>query len=192
MTHMDQLVTVLATCLSILALWAFFRWPYRRYRLDRFRDEIFEIRGQLFLLAAQGSLSFDHPAYGNLRQTLNGFIRFGNRLSLSSFVTFAFFTDEQSPHRQYGRRARAQWEKAVSSLEQPVKDQVLDLESAMHVALLRHLFLSVPLVVLYVFFLALPVTAAAVTAHLLQLLKPWFGKLDSAAWTAGQDSLASS
>lgn len=68
--------------LALLALFLF-----REYRVDRFRQRIFEVRDELFDYAAEGKISFDDPAYGALRGLLNSYIRFAHRLSLTRTVS---------------------------------------------------------------------------------------------------------
>jgi hypothetical protein len=43
--------------------------------LDRFRQDVFGLRDELWDFAASGQISFDDPAYRLLRQLMNGFIR---------------------------------------------------------------------------------------------------------------------
>src|SRR2546425_10001640 len=52
-----------------------------RLRLDTFREQLFTIRAELFDYAASGKIDFSHPAYRLLRQSMNGFIRYGHQLS---------------------------------------------------------------------------------------------------------------
>jgi hypothetical protein len=47
---------------------------------------MFSLRDELFDYAASGKISFTHPAYRLLRQSMNGFIRHGHRLSLFQIV----------------------------------------------------------------------------------------------------------
>jgi hypothetical protein len=70
--------------LCLLAIQALFLW--REYRIDAFRQRIFEIRDELFDYAAEGGIPFDHPAYGALRGLLNGYIRFAHKMSLTRSI----------------------------------------------------------------------------------------------------------
>jgi hypothetical protein len=81
MTPSDR-VTVLHSLVSILFLWMLARWLVRDYRLDWFRQKVFTLRDSMFDEAAAGMIPFEHPAYGTLRTTMNGFIRFAHRLGL--------------------------------------------------------------------------------------------------------------
>lgn len=67
---------------SLAALVYMFGFLFRKYHIDAFRQRIFAIRDELFDYAAAGNISFDDPAYKMLRNLMNGYIRFGHRLSL--------------------------------------------------------------------------------------------------------------
>lgn len=71
------------TLLFLLSLTAYFAWLhyYKKYQLDSYRQDIFTIRDELFVYAAQGKISFEHDAYQMARTYLNGSIRFAERLS---------------------------------------------------------------------------------------------------------------
>lgn len=52
------------------------------YGIDKFRQEMFAVRDDLFDYAARGEISFNHPAYIQLRNLANGLIRFAHRMTL--------------------------------------------------------------------------------------------------------------
>ncbi|MBI1790616.1 MAG: hypothetical protein HYR60_24055 [Acidobacteria bacterium] len=83
---MEQLAALLLTTAGacLFAILTLFLW--REYRIERFRQRIFQIRDELFDFAAEGNLSFDNPAYGALRASMNSMIRFAHRMSLSYAV----------------------------------------------------------------------------------------------------------
>lgn len=74
--------TALSSLISLAGLTFIIFGPYNRYRIDRFRHEIFSIRDNLFLAAADGKISFDSHAYLTTRTMLNGMIRFAYQISL--------------------------------------------------------------------------------------------------------------
>jgi hypothetical protein len=87
MTVEMQIAEVLRIGILLLLLWAFLHWCVRDYRTEVFRQRLFEIRDRLFDAAAAGAIAFDHPAYGMVRQMINGFVRFGHRLNTTRVVT---------------------------------------------------------------------------------------------------------
>lgn len=76
-----QLVTIVGSSLTLILLVVivFELWPAQR--TDIFRQEMFELRDELFDFAAQGQIGFDDPAYTLLRQLMNGFIRYAHNLT---------------------------------------------------------------------------------------------------------------
>ena len=75
-------IDLFITFTSAFGIWYLCFWRFRELRIERFRGEIFAIRDEMFIAAAEGKISFDHPAYTKLRVMLNGYIRFSHRLSL--------------------------------------------------------------------------------------------------------------
>jgi hypothetical protein len=59
-------------------------------RLDTFRQKMFAVRDELFDYAANGNVRFDDPAYRLLRQSMNGFIRYGHQLTFYRMVLTVF------------------------------------------------------------------------------------------------------
>lgn len=80
---MEYLVTSVVTALGLCLLAVLILFLWREHRVDVFRQRIFLIRDELFDLAADGSMSFDDPAYGSLRTLLNGYIRFAHKVSMT-------------------------------------------------------------------------------------------------------------
>ncbi|HET7232610.1 MAG TPA: hypothetical protein VFJ16_21550 [Longimicrobium sp.] len=83
---MSPAVVELTSLISLGLLWLMGCWLYRDYRIDRFRHNLFRIRDELFDWAGHGGIEFSHPAYGVVRTTLNGFIRFAEDLSFTSLI----------------------------------------------------------------------------------------------------------
>ena len=82
--------------------------------IDEFRENMFSLREEMFLYAAREGLLND-PAYTKLRDIMNGFIRFGHRLSLSywlSRVVAAKCAGFDSPRTD----VLEQWDVAMSAL----------------------------------------------------------------------------
>ena len=79
--NIAQIVSVFqsAAFLVLLLVLVLKLWP--SVRLDTFRQEMFAVRDELFDYAAAGKISFNDPAYRLLRQSMNGFIRYGHQLT---------------------------------------------------------------------------------------------------------------
>src|SRR6266850_823090 len=68
-----------AVCVAALSIVLLVYWS--ELRLDAFRQKLFAIRDELFDYAAMGNIGFDDRAYRLLRQSMNGFIRYGHQLT---------------------------------------------------------------------------------------------------------------
>lgn len=94
------------------------------HRLDVFRQRMFVVRDDLFDYARAGNIGFDHPAYRLLRKSMNGFIRYGHRLSFFQLcVTFCrWHFSEEKPVSLWQK----QWGESIRSIEdQEVKQRLV-------------------------------------------------------------------
>lgn len=91
----------------------------RAVAVDHFRHRIFALRDDLFDRAAAGAIAFGHPAYGMWRRTMNGFLRWGERIRLLDVVLLPRFTRPEG--RVAENRFDARWKGAVAEL--PARDR---------------------------------------------------------------------
>jgi hypothetical protein len=110
------MATGLATVVSLAGVAYAFFWLYRDVCVDTFRDKVFALRDELFLDAADGLVPFDHPAYTTLRTTMNGFIRFGDGLSLTQILVCNVFVRPEDAERAGLRPFEERWDKATNDL----------------------------------------------------------------------------
>jgi hypothetical protein len=88
---------ILILCfLTILSVFFFLIHFYKKYCVDAYRQDLFQVRDDLFNFAAEGGISFDHPAYAMARAYLNGTIRFTERLSLVQLIIFSILFEKHS------------------------------------------------------------------------------------------------
>lgn len=122
--------------LELMVVVAFFIWfiygPWQQTVISVTRHELFKIRHRLFLMAADGKLSFDSPEYGEMRKSINSLIRFCHMITLPRVVAMAFsmwvapdsFKRRQTlamvlakvPDEGLRRALEAQWRKASDFL----------------------------------------------------------------------------
>jgi len=140
MANNDAIAVVISSGLSLLGLVWLYLWPYRDYRRDLFRARLFAIRGELFDGAADGKIDFNHPAYGLLRSTLNGFLRFGHRFGALRLVAMALVVDQDtfSEDFDFGRR----WREAARTLTGEQRVWLQGLRQDMHTALFKHIVVT--------------------------------------------------
>ncbi len=76
-----ELSVAIQTLLSLMVLVfvIFSLWPEQR--VDIFRQQMFALRDELFDFALEGGIEFDSPAYTQLRELMNGFIRYAHHLT---------------------------------------------------------------------------------------------------------------
>ena len=167
--------------LSVLAWLLFWGWP--AYRLDRYRQGLFDIRDRLFDYAAAGNIDFDHAAYGTLRITINGFIRHAHRISFCHVVLMSLL------NKRYFAQCResfsTRWERNLSDLPQDVQMQLRAflLEVNLHSA--RHILGYAADILIYVVKSLLVATRGGITIK--ALLLGVRDNMDTAACVCGDD-----
>ena len=80
MITMNELVGALTSSITILIGFVFFYWVWQQYVIDSTRQQLFELRDELFDLATERGLDRDCAAYKWLREMLNISIRFAHDL----------------------------------------------------------------------------------------------------------------
>lgn len=96
--------------------------------MDRFRQDIFKLRDQLFDEARDGLINFDHPAYGMLRKTMNGYIRFAHRLSfLDILVTLSILNISDEDRFSF----QGKWLRATDGLDEKTMERLTWFRSEM-------------------------------------------------------------
>lgn len=84
-------VNSLEVITSIFFLVWFFYGPWSQFVIDLARQNLFEIRDEVFILAANGEIEFSTELYQGLRNHFNRMIRHCHNLTLLSvFVAYAF------------------------------------------------------------------------------------------------------
>ena len=184
MTETELGVRVIASLISFLGIWLLLFWLYRDYRVDAFRQRIFALRDELFDWVSASELSFDNPAYGILRSAMNGFIRFGHRMSLGQLAIMFFLTRDVAVGdlKSFGDY----WKKATEKLDSTRRNELENFRKRMHLIVFRHLMGSPVLMVTVV----LPVLAYLIgqfcftwtTKH----LRVQVDEIDTMAVAAGQ------
>ena len=62
--------------------WILYFWGYRKFRIDLLRHKLFVLRDSLFIKTYSMGVPLDTPSYVTMRQTLNGLLRHGHRVSI--------------------------------------------------------------------------------------------------------------
>lgn len=123
-------------------------WLYRQYRVARFRQDVFALRDALFddvrpkvhgvreVEAAyqitvdekywerEGTLTLAHPAYRFLRSLMNGYIRFGHRLSLTTSLLFNWMLDDDERKWLKEEGAAGRWKDLMNNLDTEEREKL--------------------------------------------------------------------
>lgn len=148
MDSMDfyNVMVSLVSCLGILYL---VFWAYKDYRLNAFRQEMFALRAKLFDYAADGNIDFDDPAYGKLRTTMNGFIRFGHKLSFWQFLFFGLALEKDE--KEFMNEAKTKWDAPFHALPDSQKNELKEYFEKMNFLVVKHVVILSPECMILVF-----------------------------------------
>lgn len=137
----NQITTVIWSTIDLAILWFIVSIAFRNVAVDEFRFRIFSVRDELFDYAADGHISFESPAYKLLRHRLNGYLRFGHRLSpVMVLVLIGMF------HGQTGdmtKEHEAEWANACSGLQQDVVKKLNSIADNASDKAVKHLLFGV-------------------------------------------------
>ena len=186
MNRVDLVINVIISAVSIFGEWWLVFWLLRDYLVDSFREQIFALRAELFDEAETGEIfTFDHPAYGLLRGTMNGFIRFGHRLSLTQVLIMTVFL---RPHNAIESQSfPKKWNEAIKNMDSKATKRLQGFLRDMNILVVRHAFINSPLLVLLILppilFLFM---AKFFVDQIVQMLQPQLDQLNSVAMVEGK------
>ncbi len=101
---------------ALIILW-YFIW--REYQKDNYRQRIFAIRDEMFDYIAEQNLGFDYPIFLQLRTTLNGSIRFSDRLDLWNISLLLILGKRIGFNRDSGKLYREKLESIFGKIDDP-------------------------------------------------------------------------
>lgn len=83
-----ELFKSLASLITIAIAFVFFYWVWRQYAIDVMRQQLFELRDQLFDLATEGKLHREGDTYKTLRKIFNANVRFAHEMDWVHMFVF--------------------------------------------------------------------------------------------------------
>ncbi len=122
---------------ALIGMYFLWFFGFRNLYLDRFRDDLFTVRHDLFAIADSGAISFDNVAYRQLELLINALIRYGHRVSFSTYL----LANPQMEHEK-GLNYRAfhnQFLSQVNQLNPEVQDQIRGLWSRINMVVAQHM-----------------------------------------------------
>ena len=136
--------TAITITISLLGIYVIVFWFYRSYRVDTFRQSMFSLRDELFDFAADGHIEFDHLAYRQLRDLMNGYIRFGHEVSILPAILFARSISEDERAWLSEHSFDTGWNEATKDLGVPTARMLYNLKDRANHKLNEHLILGSP------------------------------------------------
>ncbi len=94
---MNSVFYFTVTVLGLSAMWLVWDLGLKKLFLDGFRERLFELRFNLFAIAASGEISFDDEAYRAIETLLCGMIRFAHRMT---FMGYLFSSMQQKKDKE--------------------------------------------------------------------------------------------
>lgn len=132
---MSNAFEILIGSLGAGACWVLWFYFVKEQRVDAFREELFSVRRDLFLLAAAGEVSFDSRSYIELRYLINGMMRFAHRVSLpTSFVAARLAAINPDKTNMYSK-----WKLSLSNYPEDVRVKLDAIHDRMFRAYMKHL-----------------------------------------------------
>lgn len=150
----ETISSVLHLTLSLAGVWILWSVLWRDLSIDIYRDSLFRVRDELFLMAADGKISFDHPAYGQLRLTINGSLRFAHTLSVLDLVFLvAQFAFDRRHNTDDLAKFSSRFAENIRDLPPDVRKDLTDLRNRTHLLVIKQLVRRNPLSVVPLFLL---------------------------------------
>ena len=119
-------------------------WPSQR--IDLFRQQMFVLRDELFDFALEGSIDFDDPAYTQLRELMNGFIRYAH--NLTAYRTLMSFLRWKCTSNEPLKGWAISWEHALSNVQDKnVRTKLEEFRSKASMLVVSQIILSPTLLV---------------------------------------------
>jgi hypothetical protein len=81
-----QIGTVIFSVAGLIGLWFLVFCLWDDHRQVIFRQELFDLRRELFAFAQTGAISFDDPYYKGLRRQINSMIRYAYHVNFATLV----------------------------------------------------------------------------------------------------------
>jgi hypothetical protein len=138
--HLENLGVVLRLGLTLFAIFATVQLLLLPALADGFRQRIFALRRGMFLYMAEGHVRSDEPAYVEILATMNGLLRFAERLTIMRLVI----------SQAFNHNGRAYAEKMAASLQRvespDVREKLQNYRTRIGEEVIRHIILVSPIV----------------------------------------------
>ncbi len=178
--------SIIINTLALGCLWYLYFFLYKQCVVDYFRQNMFERRDSLFDEVADGLTSFDHPAYGTLRRTMNGYIRFAHQLDLGKILVTRLMASYNPALKEDIKEFQAQIDGATAGLPPDVRIKIEEYRKKMHLQMAKHIFFASPIMCIMILSFALPVSFVfCLTGSLKRNIHNNINRLESTALASG-------
>ncbi|MEJ2228087.1 MAG: hypothetical protein P8Y67_07600 [Alphaproteobacteria bacterium] len=181
---MNNNITLIFSLLSLAMIWIFLFWIYVDYRVDSFRQRVFALRDDLFDEAANGRISFG-KAYGLMRSTMNGGIRFAHQITLFHMLVIAV----TYPRRQSDIKFDTLFSNMIEDLPENEINILKEYKYKFELLVTEHTLLSSPFLLITV----IPVIVSWIVLRYClksvnKVLRYPLGEINAQAYAVGDDS----
>ena len=128
--------------------WIIYFWGYRKFRIDLLRHKLFVLRDSLFIKTHSMGVPLDTPSYVTMRQTLNGLLRHGHRVSIWG-VLAAYRGSKKDPREERPFSDDLDGQLAVLHNEE-YREFVQDIYQRMILSVFWHITTGAPILIPYV------------------------------------------
>ena len=145
----EEAIHVLRFCLVLFIAWLIWYQYWIPYRVDYFRQRLFKMRDELFEYAAAGNIEFAHPAYTDLRLTINALIRYGHRVTIWRIV-MSMVSIRRSGYSHIAD-SYAEWRKQTERIEnEETRNRIYAFRSEISQIMAAHMVLISPMTLVVV------------------------------------------
>lgn len=137
---MEKLAKMIWLTTGLFSLIATFQFLLLPTLVAGFRQRIFGLRRELFLLVVQNKISPEEPAYTHLRSTMNGVLRFAHHLTLTRLLFHGTLFRKHT--LAYAQRLK---EDLASVRNSKLREQLIQFRLRLGQEIIRHVLLSSPL-----------------------------------------------
>lgn len=175
---------IVYSLISILFILLFVFWVLQDYFVDKFRQEMFSLRDNLFDEAMNKKIAFNDKPYLMLRTSMNGFIRFGHRLNIWQIIFLNLYAHN-------GTKDHPTFNKKMDVFMKDFTEEQKSIFNRYHVlmnfyvlkyAIFSSTLLTLTVITPVIFFVAMKIQYVMLT----KAYKSFMDRIDSAAFASGK------
>ncbi|MDO8206768.1 MAG: hypothetical protein Q7T38_02985 [Gallionella sp.] len=125
--------------INVILLIAVWNLMLKKSILDHYRDQLFDLRGEMREFFVQKDISLDSVAYKNLRDLLNGHLRFTETIT---FLKFIVLEVEIQKNKELQAYLKAEIDKRFSAEDPALKEFIVQVRDRAKVILLNYMINS--------------------------------------------------